>query len=360
MEVSGAQQLPAVKDPRRWRQVLHELLRHHNGLHSNGQRGVSRKTMKERKLILFAFFRDLRRQGVRIDPRSLGRRHIELMVRLWRQRGLSAGTIQNNLSVLRTFAAWIGKRGLVASTEAYAEDALEREALKRASTAQIDRSWTATGADVDELLARVDAIDQYVGAQLRLCRAFGLRLKEALRLDPWRCVVRGEEIEAPSAHPWFLAILKGAKGGRRRYVPIETQQQWDALAHARAVVGQNAGHMGRPGMRLEQNYRRFYYVLDRCGITRRQLGVTAHGLRHEYAHEVYEGVAGVPPPVVQAVPVAWEADHEGRLQVSERLGHSRKHIAGAYLGAVLARRYHDRRADVANSEGDRPADGRAG
>lgn len=328
------------RDPRQWRRVLFAILLKYNRLTSYGDRLAARKTSKERRQILFGFFRELRQHGHRIDPRSLGRRHIELMVRVWKERGLSAGTIQNNLSALRCYARWIGKGGLVGSTYLYADSEEDKQRLKRPSNAQVDRSWTAAGVSFDEVIARIDAEDRYVGAQMRLCRAFGLRVKEALMLDPWRCIVdraaAGLENESPHRH--FLAILRGAKGRRQRYVPIEHEAQWEALAHARAVVGPGATHMGRPGFQLHQNYIRVYSVLRKCGVTRSRLGISAHGLRHEYAHRQYERHAETPPPVVQAQPVPRESDHLARLIVSERLGHSRKHISGAYLGGVLAAR----------------------
>ena len=37
-----------------------------------------------------------------------------------------------------------------------------------------------------------------------------------------------------------------------------------------------------------QNRTRFYTVLARFGVTKRQLGITAHGLRHQYANDRYE------------------------------------------------------------------------
>ena len=95
------------------------------------------------------------------------------------------------------------------------------------------------------------------------------------------------------------------------------------------------GHLGDPTKSLAQNIRRFKYVCEKFGITKAQLGVTAHGLRHQYAAERYEKFSGTPAPVRGGEPVAREIDREARLRVADELGHARENITGAYLGGIL-------------------------
>jgi hypothetical protein len=72
--------------------------------------------------------------------------------------------------------------------------------------------------------------------------------------------------------------------------------------------------------------------MERLGITKRDLGVVPHGLRHQYAAERYQELAGVAPPVAGGAPVDKAVDENARQIVAEELGHGRTQIINAYLG----------------------------
>jgi hypothetical protein len=58
------------------------------------------------------------------------------------------------------------------------------------------------------------------------------------------------------------------------------------------------GSMCPPGKTVKEAIRRIYYVAgEKLGITKTQLGVTPHGLRHEYANDKSEAVSGNPSVV---------------------------------------------------------------
>ena len=78
--------------------------------------------------------------------------------------------------------------------------------------------------------------------------------------------------------------------------------------------------------------------MPRFGVTKRQLGITAYGLRHQYANDRYEDFAGAPAPVRGGDRLDREVDRSARLQVAGELGHARENISTAYLGAILQRR----------------------
>ena len=84
-----------------------------------------------------------------------------------------------------------------------------------------------------------------------------------------------------------IILLRGTKGGRERRLPINSDEKREALDLARRVAITEAGHLGNPHRTLVQNLNRFYYVAGKYGITRSQLQVTAHGLRHEWANDAY-------------------------------------------------------------------------
>ena len=73
--------------------------------------------------------------------------------------------------------------------------------------------------------------------------------------------------------------------------------------------------------------------MKRHGITQAQFGITAHGLRHEYAQGRYRACSGVEAPVRGGPVIESARDTAARLTVAQELGHARKQISGAYLGS---------------------------
>lgn len=98
------------------------------------------------------------------------------------------------------------------------------------------------------------------------------------------------------------------KGGRLRFVPLDTPQRTAALAFAQAVAGSEDAHLGNPLHSLKRNLRRFDEVMARFGVTANGLGATAHGLRHEALIDRYISKAGEAPPVRGGGPVPPEVD----------------------------------------------------
>jgi integrase len=71
--------------------------------------------------------------------------------------------------------------------------------------------------------------------------------------------------------------------------------------------------------------------MERFGVTKKDLGVTPHGLRHQYAADKYRDSTGSPPPVNGGGAVEPELDIATRRNIAERLGHGRVQITNAYL-----------------------------
>lgn len=332
---------PGKADPMRVLDVLIDLF---NAQHTSLDKTVSHKTRQERADFLRRFFRDLRlKAGFKTlpDPRNLGDRHIRAMVAVWQRERLAPATIQTYLSFLRGLALWLGKPGFIRKPQHYG---LTPDEYQRHEYAQRDKSWSAAGVDIDALIARVCAYDPYVGASLRLIRTMGLRRKESVMLKPHRCVVTfaatGLPIEKQQADE-YVWIQQGAKGGRPRFVPLDSLQRIKALQFAQSVAQGPDAHMGNPGHGLVENLRRFDYVMARFGITSKKLGVTAHGLRHQALIEHYtEQTGGVAPPV-RGGKAEVELDAAARQSTAHLAGHHRTRASGAYLGALLHRRQHD-------------------
>ena len=317
--VLGSDRLP-------WRDELARIVDHFNRKHAVKAKDVAHKTREDRKEFYFAFFTELRDNPdapMRVRPHSLGNRHVAFMVRRWVTRGLEPGTIQLYLSYLRTFAEWIGHPWMVLTAEKYVDDPAK---VERSYAPAADKSWSAHGIVPDAKIAGVAAFDRYVGCQLLMALRFNLRVKEAIMCPPHTAEIDGQ-----------LEVKRGTKGGRLRFVPIDTPEKRAALDAAKRAVESKTAHLGRPGKTLEQNLERFRYVMRKFGITKAMLGVTAHGLRHEYVNARYEQFAGVASPVRGGPAIEREEDRAARLRLAEELGHSREAISNAYIGKVLRR-----------------------
>ncbi|HEY0847168.1 MAG TPA: integrase domain-containing protein [Noviherbaspirillum sp.] len=330
---------PACKTPPH--DVLDVLLALFNKQHTAKHKEVSFKTREERAEFLHRFFGVLESELAFIpppDPRNVGERHIKASVKYWQAQGLAPATIQTYLSFLRGFANWIGKPGLVRLPQYYG---LQPEEYQRHEAAQRDKSWSAQGIDIDGLIGEICRFDPHVGAAMRLVRALGLRRKEAVMFRPHLCVVAFEATGLPlhkRTADRYARIKAGSKGGRERFVALDTPERIAAIAHAQTVVATNDGHMGHPAHSLQQALRRFNYVLEKFGVTQNALGVTAHGLRHEVLIERYEAMTGQAAPVRGGGKLPQEIDAPARREVAALAGHSRKRASNAYLGGVIARR----------------------
>ena len=327
---------PGKADPEKVLDVLIELF---NTLHTSLEKTVSHKTRHDRAQFLRRFFRDLRlKAGFKTmpDPRNLGQKHIRAMVQVWKREHLAPATIQTYLSFLRGLGMWMGKHGFVRSPAYYG---LEVEEYQRHENAQRDKSWSAQGIDIDALINELCDFDRHVGASLRLIRAFGLRRKESIQFRPFEHVLPFEQTGLPPECKTADRYVRvKCKGGRVRWLPLDSPAREAAVAFAQDQASSQDAHMGDPARDLKRNLRRFDYVLEKFGITLRERGATAHGLRHEVLGEVFQQVAGEASPIQGGGPVSPDADRAARKAVSQLAGHARLRAAGAYCGGSRVER----------------------
>jgi integrase len=130
-----------------------------------------------------------------------------------------------------------------------------------------------------------------------------------------------------------LNILRGAKNGRVRMVPVRTEYQADVLSRATRMAGN--GSMMPAEYSLAQWENHYNWVMHREKVTRKGLGITSHGLRHEYVHGRYEEKLGVAAPVKGGGKPGMDAADANaqKRMISEELGHSRPQIIGCYSGS---------------------------
>jgi integrase len=338
-----------------WKRELADIVKVHNDRHAHGHKGVSSATMGDRRHGLFRCFSQLRSLGYQLAPTGLGGRHIAALVKFWTchpeaanlpgcRQGLckpltvphSPAYIQKQLSFLRVFANWIGKPGLVASATAYVDDPA---LVQRHTATERDKSWSGNDVDVAALVAKIDAADPFVGLQLELMLAFGLRRKEAVMFQPALAQVSRMAVQDQFGFDpgtdWlsFIRVTRGTKGGRLRFTAVRTEYQQRVLERAKLLAPHQNSNVGRPGLSLKQALDRFSYVLRSAGVTGKLLGVTGHGLRHQFAADLYFELARVEAPVRGGALANKATMDAAYLEVARQLGHNRRSITGAYLGA---------------------------
>lgn len=304
--------------------VRHEL---NKLIKQNIERGVRRdvvgeKTKDTRKEVIKNFFSDIFYLGFKIESvYNLKQKHLSGVCQLLESMGQAPSTIQNKLSHMRIFCEWIGKAGMVGEASSYVVNPLS---TKRTMVVQEDKSWEGNGIDVAEMIETIRKEDPKVGAALWLYYGFGLRFKEAVMMNVFKSVDGN-----------VLTVVHGTKGGRIRSVPIEYDWQWGILEIVKGVVDQQTGKLAQRGKTVLQSERRIRTLLEKHKLTMAQLGVTAHGLRHQYMQERFKEMTGVDAPVKGGdISVLDKKEFDavtGKLM--ERAGHSRLTIGASYYGS---------------------------
>lgn len=322
-----------------WKAQLAEILKEHSRYREGHKKGDMRRkasyaTQRNVGNGLFRMFRQLHELGYPLNnPRNVESKHLrvwwEWMEECHESGDLSSSTIQGYVSYLRKFLGWIGKPDLIERSGVQFKNP---QCGVRSQNTDHDKSWEAAGLDLGQLIDQALDIAPWVAVAMLAQAAFGLRRKEAICLRP----------AADYGGDGLLHISRGTKGGRYRVVPLYTHWQYEVLAFLIAYCrryGRAEGHIGDPDRTLDRNLRHYSYVLGRrLGINKDLAGVTGHGLRAGFACRMLEAF-GIRPPVrggnvLSADPSAADLAYH---HTTEALGHSRRHVAGAYVGALRSR-----------------------
>lgn len=272
-------------------------------------RDGSHATQAVRRQMLRQIAAELQALGFRqMGASSLKPKHVDALVAGWLATGLSPGTCKNRMATLRWWAEKVDKAAVVARDNA-AYGIADREFVAKRSKA-IEAS--------PEALARVE--DEHVRLALRMQAAFGLRREEAIKFQ----VLYADQ----GSH----LRLRGSwcKGGRPRTVPVRTPEQRALLLEVWRVAG--AGALIPSNLRYVDQLQKFKFATAKAGLSK------THGLRHQYAQQLYRLLTGWDAPATggpsshQLTPQQRATDRRARLQVSAELGHGREQITAAYLG----------------------------
>jgi integrase len=198
----------------------------------------------------------------------------------------------------------------------------KEHALVRSYSALEDKSWEGNHVDAIAKFNEIAQTDPVVAMQLKLQAAFGLRVEESFLLRP----------KEPVRRDGLLSVTRGTKGGRDRVVPMELQKT--VLKEAMQYCNTLTGSTIPDGYTKTQWKNHYYDVLKRHGVTKAGLGVTSHGLRHQFLQQMYEQLTGVAAPVKGTGEKADIKVHrEAMRQVVAAAGHSRPRKANAYLAS---------------------------
>lgn len=257
--------------------------------------------------------------GIR-DARRIERRHVEAygvyLSRLVEAGQMAVAYAQNRLSTVnRVLGCLRGDRKLHISPAACVGRRCQVRTVRPA----------ADPAQVEAAVERLKRAGHARAACLvLLCRAFGMRLREAALADLDRLVDEAERTGE-------VRILEGTKGGRRsddRVVEVRETQR-----HALLTALQHHPSGSRNLLRPTETWRVFLQTIvaparalfSGCGI------VSVRELRAAFAVELYERESGQPAPF-EGPPLDAEADERARWAVARQLGHGRVGIASAYIG----------------------------
>ena len=272
---------------------------------------------------------------------ELGSAHVIALVRAWQQRGLSAGCIQNYLSILRRFFCLAGRAQVIPEGEKLLAF-LQTKGLAlegRQYIPELQKGWRDLGHDPLQLIEQIRSDGHpVVACQMEMLYAWGLRDNEAFHLRPAE-----SERETNGAG---LGVTRGTKGGKHRTVYyLKTNQEFaryqkEVLERAKALAALHPrGELSIPGMTLKRMKNHFHWVMRKYRIHKTGLGITPHGLRHQFACDLFQDVCGLSAPVLGLLPAAAYTQHSAVVsvalsEVSRQLGHERKTISAAYVGST--------------------------
>lgn len=317
-------------------QVRHDLLTDPNWIHQLGDMlhvyGRMRKknfrttsaevTLENRRDILNKTFRLIMADKGFTSLSQVKPRHIARIIELWREAGVSARAIRNYYWHLGWFFSVCGIQiGSIAQYASYPGEFVVRSAASR------DLSWTGNNVSIDDVIERIEQEDPVAARLMITMRTFGLRPKESVCLTPHEA----DRIDG-------LAITKGSKTGRARLVPYEILQEQNFRKLLDDLKGQvePGVHLAWSNRTLKQAMRRIYHLMAKHGVTRKDLGVTLYGLRHEFAIDTLEKLAGVKAPVRGGLVINYQALGEARRKVSQAMGHNRSKVTTAYYGSFIS------------------------
>lgn len=292
----------------------------------------SHKTIETTRKVGSCFIRTLHRLGYKLEKLcNMRHTHVEAVIRhRFHELKRAPVTLSNDLSRLRAIAKLIGKPNLILTLADYLPE-VDPADLVIETAANESKGWTANGVSIAAWLDKADRKDKMLGLMLRMALGFGMRGRELLHCRPWQ-----------ADHDTFIRVFEGeGKGGKSRNIAVETDLQRALIDFIKSQVGKSKRLgweytlRGQPS-NLEKNLKRYHNTIGRMGITKKDLGVTPHGLRAQYAENAALRQCFVPATLGGTSSHLSAEDLKfGRTKVSLSLGHNRDAITRAYYGPLI-------------------------
>lgn len=303
------------------------------------KREVGEKTRSDYGFVLQQCVTDLRERKIFLENiPDLNQKHAINLVRYWGEQQHAEGTIQWRISILRRFLSWIGRESVIPKGRIWRqtlhEHGIRAGTNGRSNIAVLAKGWVDLGIDPKPIIAAVWQDEPVAGCCLEMMWALGLRFSETVQIQP-RISDKGE----------YISVYRGTKGGKLREVPFSTDSakrawQREVLERAKVLADKHPkGILAVRGLRLEQMKNRLRYLVRQHGVNKRQLGISPHGLRHQFGTDLFRDLTGLPAPVLEQLPPAAYVEHAEKvrwalLEVSRQMGHERPSISAAYLSSV--------------------------
>ena len=164
----------------------------------------------------------------------------------------------------------------------------------------------------------------YVMASLKLQREFGLRREEAMKIQAG--------IGRFRAISWcWLSLLVQGRAGSASFRSVPRRSGPSSMRRRTLAATTEKGSL-IPTEKYVQQKHRFEYQCRKAGLH------GSHGLRHEYAQQRFQELAGFACPLAggptrkDMTPDMRRANYEARLEVARELGHGRVDVTINYLG----------------------------
>lgn len=220
--------------------------------------------------------------------KNLKTKHVTGAIQDLKNAGKSPTTLASYATAARTIAYTIGKQNIVPRTNRELGISRRGDRLKPVIT-NVKHLRVITNA----LYAR----DEWLGLASEMREKFGLRVRESLL---------SHEIKENAL------VVKGAKGGRPRTVPIRTEDQRELLQRIQNYINLHDQRSLIPNrFDLKKGLKYQANALEVLGANKKN-ATHAHAARHYYAQQLAEmGLS--------------------KRQISEELGHGREEVVSHYI-----------------------------
>ena len=317
----GAVRLELLKNPN-WKSELGDIFRIHGRIRQRRSSAlVSEETLRNRRDIIFSSIEELMRRNRLVCLAQVRPKYVPTLFEIWRDKKVSNRAQLNYYSAFSWFWRVFG-----IGLPPIRQYEIERDQFVIQRAATVDKSWSGNGVNFDEMMQAIREEDPIAARLFLVMKTFGLRAKESLRLEP-HSADQGRS----------LRITKGSKTGRPRaifYEAFDEAEMHRVVEQMRAEVPEGC-HLAWSNRSLAQAKTRLYTLCRKFGLTRKELGVTMHGLRHEWAIEELKRATDVDPPVRGGQAIDYRKLAEARRVISMGLGHARPSIGESYYGSFL-------------------------